>query len=149
MSTRSRIAILNSDNSIRMIYCHSDGYLDYNGRILLNHYTDAAKVAELIDLGDISSLGEEIGVKHPFAPDWQNYDAYKAQYGKMTRAYGRDREETGIEARTFPSLDAIPADYFEEFFYLFTPTGWQWFPGEAKGYLAPLTQKDIDGGGDE
>ena len=77
MSTRSRIAKLNDDGSIRVIYCHSDGYLSYNGRILLEHYTDPAKVDALLDLGDISSLGEEIGEQHPFDPDYKNYDAYK------------------------------------------------------------------------
>ena len=40
MSTRSSIAIKHGDR-IKSIYCHSDGYLEYNGRVLLEHYSDS------------------------------------------------------------------------------------------------------------
>ena len=64
MSTRSRIGILNDDGTVDSIYCHFDGYISNNGKILQEHYTDPAKMAELIALGDISSLAAEIGVQH-------------------------------------------------------------------------------------
>ena len=54
MSTRSYICIENEDKSISGIYCHSDGYLTYNGAMLLDHYSDREKVKELISLGDLS-----------------------------------------------------------------------------------------------
>ena len=57
MSTRSRIAMQNEDGSIKSIYCHFDGYPDGVGATLKEHYTDPKKVEELINLGDISSLG--------------------------------------------------------------------------------------------
>ena len=41
MATRSVIGIVNLDKSITGIYCHYDGYPENNGKILLNHYTDA------------------------------------------------------------------------------------------------------------
>ena len=66
MATRSRIGILNDDGTVDSIYCHWDGYLSHNGKILFEHYTDPAVVQELIALGDISSLGIDIGEKHPF-----------------------------------------------------------------------------------
>ncbi len=37
MSTRSRIAIENVDNTVTSIYCHFDGYVSHNGDILQNH----------------------------------------------------------------------------------------------------------------
>ena len=57
MSTRSRIAIEKQDGTVESIYCHFDGYLSNNGEILQNHYSTKDKMEKLIELGDISSLG--------------------------------------------------------------------------------------------
>ena len=35
MSTRSSIGIKRKDGTIECIYCHSDGYLEYNGKLIL------------------------------------------------------------------------------------------------------------------
>ena len=59
MSTRSRIAI-EHDGKFESIYCHHDGYLEYVGRKLQKHYDDPVKVRELMKLGDISSLGNDL-----------------------------------------------------------------------------------------
>ena len=55
MATRSRIGIQLSDESILSVYHHWDGYPTWLGRILKTHYNTKAKVAELIDGGDMSS----------------------------------------------------------------------------------------------
>ena len=57
MSTRSRIAIENESGIVNSIYCHFDGYVDGVGKTLFNHY-DKEKLQKLIELGNISSLGE-------------------------------------------------------------------------------------------
>ena len=57
MSTRSRIAIENESGIVNSIYCHFDGYISGVGKTLFNHY-DKEKLQKLIELGDISSLGE-------------------------------------------------------------------------------------------
>jgi hypothetical protein len=56
MGTRSTIALEYADGTVGQIYCHWDGYLEHNGKILFNHYVDPYKTRELIDMGDISSL---------------------------------------------------------------------------------------------
>ena len=56
MGTRSTIALELADGTVEQIYCHWDGYLSCNGKILFENYTDPLKVAELISLGAISSL---------------------------------------------------------------------------------------------
>ncbi len=56
MGTRSTIAMEFADGTVQQIYCHWDGYLEHNGKILFNHYVDPYKTRELIDMGDISSL---------------------------------------------------------------------------------------------
>ena len=47
MSTRSNISIKRKDGTYDKIYCHSDGYLEYNGRILDTFYKDEQKICEL------------------------------------------------------------------------------------------------------
>jgi hypothetical protein len=57
MATRSRIAIENENGTVTSIYCHFDGYLDGVGKKLFEHY-DREKTEKLMELGDISVLGE-------------------------------------------------------------------------------------------
>lgn len=59
MSTRSYIAEKINENTYRAVYCHYDGYLEYNGRMLLEHYNTEERVKKLLDLGCISSLREK------------------------------------------------------------------------------------------
>ncbi len=115
MATRSNIGILNSDGTVDYIYCHFDGYLSNNGSILNEFYNTEEKVRELIALGDISSLGEEIGKKQDFnGPRNKNW----------CLAYGRDRGESDTEARKCSYVD-YTKEHFEEYVYLFTPgKGW-------------------------
>lgn len=89
MATRSSITIKELDGSVKSIYCHWDGYPEGVGKILDEHYTDLEKVRELIALGNLSSLGPEIGVKHDFED--RNYS--------MCLAYGRDRGDANQEAK--------------------------------------------------
>ncbi len=56
MSTRSRIGIQFADQSILSVYCHSDGYPEFNGVTLVEHFNSHDAAAELIDGGGISSL---------------------------------------------------------------------------------------------
>jgi hypothetical protein len=65
MGTRSVIGVYHGGNA-KAVYCHWDGYLDHNGRILLDHY-DSPRANELVALGDLSSLRPEIGEQHPFS----------------------------------------------------------------------------------
>ena len=59
MATRSIIAKLD-DKGVQAIYCHNDGYLSNNGKILDQHYKDEVKVDNLIAQGDCSSLKNTI-----------------------------------------------------------------------------------------
>tara|TARA_R110002020_G_scaffold108852_2_gene252123 strand:+ start:461 stop:871 length:411 start_codon:yes stop_codon:yes gene_type:complete len=59
MATRSVIAKLD-DKGVQAIYCHNDGYLSNNGKILDQHYANEVKVDNLIAQGDCSSLKDTI-----------------------------------------------------------------------------------------
>jgi hypothetical protein len=58
MGTRSRVAVMHGD-VCKSVYCHYDGYLDYTGRILLEHY-DSTKANALIARGDNSGVKETL-----------------------------------------------------------------------------------------
>ena len=129
MATRSTIALEFADGTVGMVYCHWDGYLSNNGEILRDHYTDPFKLRELIDLGDLSSLRPEIGVKHDFSrldsplPEVE----YEKLYGDMCTFYGRDRGETGIEARYFKSFEEYAREHQrEEYEYILRRDG-KWY----------------------
>ena len=79
MGTRSMIAIENPHSkAVKSIYCHWDGYLAHNGSILNEHYSNSPKVNNLIALGDLSSLGTQIGEKHPFSQFVSDTEEFKA-----------------------------------------------------------------------
>jgi hypothetical protein len=59
MSTNSSIST-KIDNKIISIYCHWDGYLEHNGKLLVENYKTLEAVKELLDLGYLSSLGKTI-----------------------------------------------------------------------------------------
>jgi hypothetical protein len=103
MATRSRIAIEKQDGTVDSIYCHWDGYLSHNGKILFNHY-DNEKLEKLIGLGDISTLGEST---------------------EDTVAYCRDRGED-LNFITFPNVEELFDYGFEsgiEYVYCLTKDG--------------------------
>jgi hypothetical protein len=56
MGTRSTIALEFADGTVEQVYCHWDGYLSNNGKILVEHYMDPFKVKALLALGAFSSL---------------------------------------------------------------------------------------------
>ena len=97
MATRSVIAKLDS-KGIKAVYCHNNGYLEYNGRLLNTHYTNENKVDKLLAEGDISSLGREIGIKTDF-----NSSCYHKgdDFNYQCKFYARDRGEKGTEAQEF------------------------------------------------
>jgi hypothetical protein len=109
MATRSTIALEFADGTIGQVYCHWDGYLSNNGKILFENYSNPFVLRELIDLGSLSSLRPTIGTKHPFSMFEANMtqDQYANLYRDMCTFYGRDRGEGEYEANYFKDF----ADY--------------------------------------
>ena len=56
MGTRSFITIKHKDNTYSGVYCHWNGSVEHNGKILKEDYQARSKVVDLIDGGDMSSL---------------------------------------------------------------------------------------------
>ena len=66
MSTNSNIALEVRPGIVKSIYCHWDGYLSHNGKILLTYWNDRDKLMTMIDEGDASKIAENLGTQHHF-----------------------------------------------------------------------------------
>ena len=134
MGTRSTIALEYADGTVDQIYCHWDGYLEHNGQILAEHYMDPFKVQKLMQQGDMSSLGKEIGTQHSFND--------KAPEGECT-FYKRDRSEEGCEAKRFKDFNDYKANHqFEEYEYILRNVAGKatWFVAEHSNRYVPLEE---------
>lgn len=123
MSTRSNIAILNKDGSCEKIYCHWDGYPEYNGAILAKYYNKLSKVRELLRYGALSYLDKKI------SPETKNH-SFDTPEKDVCVYYGRDRGEKGVEKKVFPSFDEMHKDFEEswaEYLYVFDEEKNDWF----------------------
>ena len=138
MSTRSHIAVLNGAEGVRTIYCHSDGYPAHNGHILDTYYTPGnavptgqapgarvayqQKIIDLIDLGDLSLLGEHV---HP-DPDKPHGFDYKQRQPGVTVAFYRDRGERDTQPKFYETLEDWHASMwpFIDYAYLFVGGTW-------------------------
>jgi len=114
MATRSVIAKLDS-KGVQAIYCHNDGYLSNNGKILDQHYTHEVHVNQLLAEGDISSLRDTIA---------------------DTTFYMRDRGESNKEATTLKDESALLEFAFEqcdaEVVYMFAFGSWYVYDNSNK-----------------
>jgi hypothetical protein len=121
MGTSSIVAIANDDGTFDAVCVNWNGYLTGVGNILFHYYSgdQDAKRRSLIDLGDISSLGPELGEKHAFEdretyPDWST-------------AYGRDRGECGVEPSrglTRAGLMEKAEEYAAYYVYIWASRSW-------------------------
>ena len=121
MATRSTIALEFADGTIGQVYCHWDGYLSNNGKILFENYSNPFVLRDLIDLGSVSSLRPTIGTKHPFSMFEANMtqDEYANLYRDMCTFYGRDRGEGQSDATYFTDYEHFLVDgQAEEYDYI-------------------------------
>ena len=121
MSTSSTISIQNEDGTVSGIYCHYDGMLSHNGKILVEKYDTADRAHALIQLGNLSALREEVGEKH----------SYHTANPLWCIAYGRDREEDDQEAQTVQNLGLYMDEYRESYNYHFKDGEWWLVRGQG------------------
>jgi hypothetical protein len=114
MATRSYIGVRNADASVDYIYCHFDGYPDHNGKILTEHYSNINRVNELLNLGDLSVLGQFIGEKMDFDKRIQD----------TCLAYGRDRGESNVSKKN-SGYDELITNQNVDYVYVFDGNYWE------------------------
>ena len=114
MATRSVIAKLD-DRGIQAIYCHNDGYLSNNGKILDQHYQNEVKVDNLIAQGDASSLKDTI----------EDTIFYHRDRGEDNKEAVNLNNETKLLEHAFESCDA-------EVVYMFAYGSWYVYDNSDK-----------------
>ena len=119
MSTRSYIGVRNTDASVDYIYCHFDGYPEHNGVILRDHYSNINRVNELLNLGDLSVLGAELGEKQDFDGDG-GFDRVKG----WCLSYGRDRGESNVDKKN-SGYDELITSQDVDYVYVFDGDYWE------------------------
>lgn len=137
MSTNSNIAMLEKDGTVTEIYCHWDGYPEYNGYMLLKYYNTPEKVKELLAFGDLSTIGEVI--LHPavekYGFDFRINPEAKKEYGEdqlfrisSCVAYHRDRGEP-FNQNKYDSLTTYikETDLYMQYKYLFDEKSSTWY----------------------
>ncbi len=123
MATRSTISIEKADGTVKQAYCHWDGYPEDVGRTLKENYQTPEIVEELINLGDMSTLGAIIGTEHSF----ENGPSGETTY------YGRDRGEDGTAPRVYDDLETfLLTGQQEQYNYIFREGAWYLIVGKGK-----------------
>jgi hypothetical protein len=116
MSTNASIGVQNANKSITSIYLHFDGYPDHTLTILKMHYNTLKLARQLMRLGDLSSLGKNIGKKQDF-DNPIDLDA--------CLAYGRDRGEIGTKAIKVSLITDWQKVIQTQYAYLFVNNKWK------------------------
>jgi hypothetical protein len=114
MATRSRIGVQLKDGSVLSVYCHWDGYPEWNGKKLKEHFDSYEQAAELIDGGDISSL-------------WTDKDWEQKEMESRTLYYA-ERGEGDTEPNlhnSFQSFISSVNDSWSDYAYLFADGEWK------------------------
>ena len=141
MSTHSYIGVIEEDGTLKYVYCHSDGYPSYLGRMLLTYYNTPELATGLVNLGDLSMVRSM--VRKRLVPDKGEYHTFKKPVcegpkGGITTAYHRDRKERFHINKTVIGrsdistnakkvfLDIAKSDYIP-YAYLYDIAEKQWF----------------------
>ena len=149
MATRSTIALEFADGTIGQVYCHWDGYLAHNGKMLQEYYSNPFILRDLIDLGSLSSLRPQIGTKHPFSMFEANMtqDEYANLYRDMCTFYERDRGERSADATYFKDYEHFLVDgQAEEYDYILRNVNGvaTWFVSDHDGDFVTLESAIMD-----
>lgn len=125
MATRARIGIQNDDGTIRSVYHHWDGYPEWLGVILRDHFNTSSEITTLVDGGDMSSCRTNLGFSN------ESRDPAPLYYS--------ERGET-CPPRVNANFDAYMLEYNagEEYNYLFVDNEWKCYrlKGEMEGYTS-------------
>ena len=122
MSTHAQIAFCDKTTlEIASIYCHFNGYLGGIGKVLLEHWSDPAKLRKLIAQGGLTGLGKSLRSTEYFSAH--------------------------IEQRKFASIGEWFEKEHEEYMYLFLEETKTWLvrsPRLSDTVLIPLTPELIE-----
>lgn len=123
MGTSSRITVKCMDGKYRSVYCHYDGYVNHNGKMLVTHYNSQELAEKLVAGGGMSSLDKlcDAVEGHSFTTPMEGYTVY----------YCRDRGEE-LDIIVQDHLHGIPR---EDYNYMWDGEKWMIGDKSVKGVL--------------
>ena len=135
MSTNSSITYYDSKSkTYTSIFCKWDGYLSYNGRILLEYYMNEEKVKKLVSFGNMSALCINV-------EPTSNEHCFDTPEDNVCLFYHRDNNEKWEDTKpmTCKTIDEIPK---YDFNYLFK--NGKWYSCQNRHEFKELTFDDIE-----
>lgn len=147
MSTHAYLAVALSDNPkrFRTVYVHSDGYLSYTGRMLLDHYNSEELAQALVAEGNISKLDEQSGPLPSMseaerAAMVERLKTHRFGYGTempgLCVFYQRDRGDLNATGQLLYAVDLIRM-YPHEYVYVWDGKHWS---ARLNSLMQPLDQ---------
>ena len=133
MATRSRIGIELKDGSVLSVYHHWDGYPEWLGQQLVEHYNTRDKVVELIDGGDMSVCWTK--------DRWDGKEA--EEYGPQYYSQRGEDCPPILHANMDEYLDK---DNNEEYGYVYTSAGWVCYDMHSFDYRKSPERVEIPAG---
>lgn len=119
MSTHSMISVKLPDGRVRSIYCHFDGHIRTNGRMLLENYNSQELAEQVTSLGHISYLAQK------FEPSPESKHCFSDPEFMVTVVYSRDRGEEDQTPYIWHSEEDFMNDcHREEYNYFFKDGEW-------------------------
>ena len=141
MGTRSRIGIEMPDHTVVSVYCHYDGYVESNGKVLVEYYQNRDDVMELIDGGSMSSLrtrntwnsGSMLRDENgKYISDAQGYIMSENDRDPQPHYHTERGDDLQVEHTSFDEF--VSSDCGEEYAYLFDLNGnWKAFKLNWRG----------------
>ena len=126
MGTHATVSIKTNER-IRTIYCHYDGYLSSLGRVLLEHYTTEERINELIDFGDASSIYKNL------SPSEDSEHSFLYPQKDTCVFYHRDRGED-LVIKEYASETSLLRNRGMEYNYLFRDGEWYYCFSTRNGF---------------
>lgn len=136
MATTSSISVFNPETNLwHSVYCHWDGYLSHNGKILFEHYPIIDLALKLVSEGDISVLAPSCD-----KPDGHTFDDPVKGYCIY---YGRDRGEKQTKQWIGEEIDlALSPKFGQDYNYWFKDGNWYCL--EYQNGEIPLSKECFD-----
>ena len=135
MATRARIGILQDDLSVLSVYHHWDGYPEWLGVTLEEHYNTKEKVSKLIDGGNMSSCysdneydeEKQEFVKNDPRPVYYGGDDERPHHNESFQKFLNDVNACEEYLYIFTSQDTIDSNYHNIRNTIFANQGWKAF----------------------
>lgn len=152
MGTRSLIGIVGANGNVNFVYCHWDGYPEYNGALLVNNYKEEDKIKKLMAMGDISSMG----IDTITFEEWQQ-EKFESKYGSpiipkdpitgfplYALSYNNWRNE-GTESQTVPLYQYLNPKFYQDAEFKYYYHEGKWYCMDCEGNYQNLKRYEYMG----